>query len=123
MDGCKRAGAETVVNHDGPLTEPLGTARSGPEHVDQFINAPEYTESERYAAFMLLHFRLPAILKWKFAPYLADKRLYCTWSGSRWRVTGASRMGDVWLASNHERTDGYDKRVPVAECTDWSDRP
>ena len=47
-------------------------------------------------------------------------KLFCTHSGTRYRCTGASRMGDVWLAKDVKRDTGYDLRVDVTECSDWA---
>ncbi|HEY3495950.1 MAG TPA: hypothetical protein VGK73_14730 [Polyangiaceae bacterium] len=89
-------------------------------HVDEFIDRHG---GDNYARWMLLHFRLPAILQLDFGQFIADKRLFCTYDGCRYRCTGASRLGDVWLADNFDRETGYDLRVDVDKCTDWSAEP
>lgn len=55
-----------------------------------------------------------------YAPFMKNHKLFCTWRGERYRVTGCSRMGDIWLARNHEQESGYDYRADVAECSEWS---
>lgn len=85
-------------------------------HVDQFIDDHR---NDDYARWVLLHFRLPADLQLLFRKYMPDARLFCTWQGRRYRVTGASRMGDVWLIGDFSST-GYDHRVDIAECSEWS---
>lgn len=103
------------------LTQPISAKR--PVHVDDFIDMPPKDEAGRYAAFCLMLFRLPAVMKWAFVKWTAQYVLFCTYEGQRYRVTGASRMGDVWLAKDHAREDGYDLRVNVDDCADWSDKP
>lgn len=87
-------------------------------HVDDFID--EHPFEHNYARWFFLLHRLPAILKTDFHEWIKDYELYCTYEGERWRVTGASRLGDVWLAKDFERTKGYDKRVDLEECSNWS---
>ena len=94
------------------------------DHVDDFIDDPK---TDAYASWMLNYFRLPAILKIKFKPVMGEHRLYCYAAGcgraERFRVTGASRMGDVWLAYNLEQDTDYDHRVSINDCTGWSPKP
>ena len=86
-------------------------------HIDHFIEDPG---ADAYARWMFLHFRLPAHLAIAFRPFMKDHKLFCTWKGERYRVTGASRLGDVWLAKDHSREEGYDHSVGVEECLNWS---
>jgi len=51
---------------------------------------------------------------------MKDIKLFCTYQGTRWRVTGASRLGDVWLTKNIDKDTGYDERVNVSDITEWS---
>lgn len=52
---------------------------------------------------------------------MEDYKLFCMYKGERYRCTGASRMGDVWLHSDFSQDTGYEHRVDVEECSDWSD--
>lgn len=89
--------------------------------VDDFI---DYNFGEhQYARWVLNYFRMSAALKSDFAPFMEPHKLFCTWKGVRYRVTGASRMGDIWLAANFEQKRGYDHRVNLAEVTDWGPTP
>ena len=91
------------------------------KHVDDFVSFPPDDDAGRYAAFCFMIFRLPAVMKMAFGKWTNQFRLFCTYEGKRYRVTGASRMGDVWLAEDFEQDCGYDLRVDLAECTEWSD--
>lgn len=104
------------------LTQPVGE-KPMPMHVDEFIDYPPRDEAGRYAAFCLMLFRLPALMKWAFTEWTAQYVLFCTYKDARYRVTGASRLGDVWLAEDHKRESGYDLRVNIEDCSAWSAKP
>lgn len=89
-------------------------------HVDQFIDDPK---SDPYASWVFALFRFPAILKMKFQPFLEAYKLFCSYKGNRYRVTGCSRMGDVWLHSDFEEDTTYEHRVLVDDCSDWGAFP
>lgn len=69
--------------------------------------------------------RLPAWMQNTFHPQIEKYRLYCTYRGETYRVTGASRLGDIWLRSDLSLDTGYDPggRVSLAECSDWRPEP
>lgn len=83
-------------------------------HVDEFIDDPK---SDPYAAAWFELFRRPAIDKLQKPN---NAKLFATYEGKRYRVIGCSRLGDVWLTSNFNKENGYEKRVDVAACTEWS---
>lgn len=106
------------------LTQSKGTKEKKREemHVDEFIDYGTFAgvKNEDYARWILLHFRLSASLKNTVDRFMRENKLFCNYDGKRYRVTGASRMGDVWLAGNFERVHGYDLRVDVLNCSNWS---
>ncbi len=94
-------------------------------HVDDFIDGHD---GDPYARFVLNYFRLNAICNLDFRPFMEEHQLFCTYKGCAWpagryRVTGASRLGDIWLARDFEQETGYDYRVNVANCHEWSPNP
>ena len=93
------------------------------QHVDEFIedSFSNRTKSVKYARWVLMHFRLPATLRSDFSEFMEDKKLFCTFNGSRFKVIGASRLGDVWLTSNLDGGFPYKYRVSVDECSQWGD--
>lgn len=94
------------------------------EHVDDWLDSPTLVdEGEIYAKFVLDFKRMPAWKQVAYAPWMGQFRLYCTYHGKRYRCTGASRLGDVWLATDHDREQGYDLRVNVSYCSDWGQQP
>lgn len=86
-------------------------------HVDDFIDDPT---SDPYAAKWLGLFRRPALDRIR-APN--HEKLFATYEGSRYRVIGCSRMGDVWLTSKLGYENGYEHRVDVAKLSDWGAKP
>lgn len=87
-------------------------------HVDTFID--DYYGKEEYARWFLFLHRLPAVLQADFKKFIDDFELFCTYEGERYRCTGASRMGDVWLTADFDQDTGYQKRVDLSYCSDWA---
>lgn len=86
-------------------------------HIDDFIDDPD---TDKDASWFFLMHRLPASLQFKFSDRLSKLKLFCTYKDNyRYRVTGCSRMGDVWLTVDFEQSTGYQKRVDVADCRDF----
>ena len=93
-------------------------------HVDDWVDTPHVGDrGKSYAKFVLLLHRLPAWMKNEFSPWTQQFKLFCTYRGERYRCIGASRLGDVWLTRDFEKEFGYDLRVNVMECLDWSPEP
>lgn len=88
------------------------------KHVDEFID--DCFSEDKYARFVLNYFRLPAVLKLDFAEFMEQFVLFCTYKGERFRCTGASRLGGIWLHSDFDVNIGYEKRVNIDDVTDWS---
>lgn len=95
-------------------------------HIDEFIDygtsitEGSREENEDYARWLFNHWRLPAITRSAFEPFMKDYKLFCEFEDEKWRVTGASRLGDVWLTKNFEQDCGYQRRVAVDDCSKWS---
>lgn len=88
-------------------------------HVDDFIDVN--LGEHKYARFFFMLHRSPAILKSDFAQWIDQYKLFCDYAGKKYRVTGCSRMGDIWLSADFNREIGYELRVDVNACTNWSD--
>lgn len=89
-------------------------------HVEDFITDQTRTDpNEVYARWLFTYFRLPAYMLSMLWPMMRDHKLFCTYDGKRYRVTGASRLGDVWITKNFDKDVGYDMRVLVDECSEW----
>jgi len=94
------------------------------QHVDDFTSfgskVGNQDPGEVHARWFLMLHRLPAMMQSAFQQQMVKYRLFCTYNGERYRVTGASRMGDICLTKNMEKDIGYDTRVFVDECSNWS---
>lgn len=91
------------------------------QHVDDFIDTAAGVDT--YARWVLNYFRSSAALKYNFEPYMAQHKLFGTYREKRYRVTGASRLGDVWLTEDYEQREGYQHRVEVSDISNWSNEP
>lgn len=92
-------------------------------HVDDWLDTPPSSESGRYAREVVEHFRRPAYLKNE--GWIKAHPLYATYKGQRWKVIGASRLGDVWLTEDisPDKLYGYSERVDVEACSAWGPSP
>ena len=85
-------------------------------HIDDWMD--HYDTDVHASWFFWLH-RLPATMQCKFEEHIKEVKLFCDFECARYRVSGCSRLGDVWLAKDFKRDHGYDKRVAVDDCSDW----
>lgn len=83
-------------------------------HVDDFI---EDDSEHAYAREWFRLFRRPELVKMREPN---PHKLFTSWGGERYRVTGCSRLGDVWLHSDFNEDTTYEHRVDVDECHSWS---
>jgi len=105
------------------LTKRIGDPDPAPAtHVDDWLDGVvmKCSPGEAYARWWLEQARFPAWKQMIYRPLMIDRELFCSHGGKRMRCTGASRMGDVWLTSNHMQSTGYELRVMVDACSDWS---
>ena len=94
-------------------------------HVDDWVDrfdTGKQSAGEKYARWFFFLHRLAAVYQSDWRRWINQFKLFCTYQGQRYRVTGASRMGDIWLARDPLREVGYDKRVYLNECSEWSDQ-
>ncbi len=99
-------------------------------HIDEWIEDVSFIKEDEslgdtdYARWMLMYFRLPALMQMKFKRFMGEYKLFFTHKGKRYRCTGASRMGDVYGTTNFEQSTGYtDRGIEPEECTNWSENP
>lgn len=92
-------------------------------HIDEWIEKPTGPTDDpmvEYAKWFLHIRRLPASMQCEFNDFTKHMMLFCIYKGEKYRCTGASRMGDIWLAKDHGRDHGYDLRVSVEECSNFT---
>lgn len=93
-------------------------------HIDDWLAHPSHeSEGVNYAKFVLRNARLPAFIKLRNHSWMEQFKLFCTFNGSRYRCTGASRLGDIWLTPYSGEDSGQGFRVMVDGITEWSDKP
>jgi hypothetical protein len=90
-------------------------------HIDEWLEIPSRNGNEAYAKFVLTYFRYPAWMNHACYPWMKQFKLFCTYKGERYRVTGASRLGDIWLTNDPNREVGYHLRIFVEDCSNWTD--
>lgn len=91
------------------------------KHIYDWIEEPAKDEGEALAKRFFDKFTVPAIDK--DHAWLKANPLFCTYQGQRFRVTGASRLGDVWLSPDFAQENGYQHRVDVTDCSQWGAQP
>lgn len=102
-------------------------------HVDDWIDSdageeinPDLSDEENLAAIKTVR----AVKDWLNAfrasvmardlVKLQSVKVFCNYiDGVCYRVTGCSRLGDVWLSKDHSRSCGYSLRVDIKECSQW----
>lgn len=126
-----------VIEHDWPMYESAwnqieewvdeGIKKQEEEiHVDTFIefgsmfSKAEHEDNEDYARWVLNYFRLPAAMKIDFNKFMSKNKLFCTFKNEIYRVTGASRLGDIWITKDFNQSAGYQKRVMINNCSGWA---
>jgi len=92
-------------------------------NVDDFVlYGMKDDKNEKYARWVLHHFRLKPIVRVAFAKIMEDKLLFCECNGKKYKVSGAGWHGKIWLAHINSKKPGYDMAVYVNECSNWSDK-
>lgn len=92
-------------------------------HIDDWIyeNKNNQDPDITYAVAFLWITRLNAVSRNIIRPVTESLKLFCTYKdGKRYKVTGASRLGDVWLHTDFNADHGYTNRVDITDCTNWS---
>lgn len=100
-------------------------------HVDEWLNIYGQLRMTSdptfgYVHHMLSHFRKPAILRTRTDEFYRGLKLFVTYEGKTYRVTSASRMGDIGLADDfcHPNDRHYDHRVWISsKLTNWRREP
>lgn len=94
------------------------------KHIKDWIEERVYgkcPENEKYAVAFFFIKGMDAVSSFAVAPIMDQHKLFCMYEDERYRVTGCSTMGDVWINSNMNTDSGYTNRVSVEDCSEWSD--
>lgn len=89
-----------------------GIGPKGEMHVDVWLRAPVtvWNQKENYAKFFLDFKRTPAMFQSEYRQFMEPFKLFAFYDGKWWRCTGASRLGDIYLAKDMTQEYGYDER-------------
>lgn len=85
-------------------------------HIYDWLDNPD---NRNHPAWRYLDEFTKCDLEEKAQLWLESTVVLCSYQGTRYRLTGASRLGDVWIHSNFNVHDGYVKRVDITELSDW----
>jgi len=92
-------------------------------NVDDFVSYGfKGVKNEKYARWVIHHFRLKPIVRAAFTEIMSDKLLFCEYNGKKYKVIGAGWNGKIWLAKGCSRQQGYDESVYINECINWSEK-
>ncbi|MBT5491493.1 hypothetical protein HOK00_04205 [bacterium] len=84
-------------------------------HIYDWLEMPSKSiEEEKVREFLDFKTR-PAYYQMENKP--PKLKVFCHFDGKKYKITGASTMGDVWLAKDYNGTKGYDLRVSIAGCS------
>ena len=89
-----------------------GLGPNGEVHIDIWLTATPnvWNQKENYAKFFLDFKRTPAGFQGDYRKFMEPFKLFAFYDGKWWRCTGASRLGDIYLAKNLDQDTGYDER-------------
>jgi hypothetical protein len=112
-----------------PMIVPIGTPEKPKyQHIDDLLDNCYDAISDpalRYAYWFFTIARLPAAEKSVIQPFTKDIKLFVDYEGKTWRVTGASKFGDIYLTRNLNQDTGYEKRVTpdITKLSGWRSEP
>lgn len=87
-------------------------------HIDDFLDTPQTDPGMQRVQEWFEKCRAPAIVMER--GWIGARVVRCSYQGERFRCTGASRLGDVWLTRDMKQSVGYQKRVDFSDCSDWT---
>ena len=93
------------------------------KHIDEWLEERTYgtcKEDEKYAVAFFILIGMNAVFSWAIRPIMKEHKLFCEWKGKKYRVTGCSTIGDIWLHEDFTKDTGYKHRVDIEECSKWA---
>lgn len=58
--------------------------------------------------------------QWKNKHLKPTYKLFCKFKDKKYKINGASRLGDMWLSKDYNSTEGYDLRVDISDCRNFT---
>lgn len=121
INQCTRAAASepVLVSVDEP--EDKKTAWGVDEWLNSSTSDCVSDKTLAYVHFFFTLHRFRAVERLIHHPFTQQFKLFADFEGVTWRITGASRLGDIYLSANPKREVGYDRRVTLdfAKITNW----
>jgi hypothetical protein len=89
-------------------------------HIDDWLDSG-VSDSLPIIKEFFIRYRKPEYNKFKDGDniWLQNNPIFCTYQNKRYRCTGCSRLGDIWLTSNYNQSVGYSLRVDFSDCSNW----
>ena len=93
-------------------------------HIDEWLdkmeeNPPEDENLKK--VFEYLDFRRMSAAYQGVKFYLRPMiKVFCIYNNIKYKIIGASRLGDVWLTTNFDADHGYELRVDIDDCSEFS---
>ena len=89
-------------------------------HIYDWIETASKTDSEAMVKKFLDFKTRGAYWQMKNKDKEPSVKCFCVYKNKKLKITGASRLGDVWLSKDFSRVYGYDYRVAIDDCIDFS---
>ena len=89
-------------------------------HIYDWLEEASNSKEEKKVREFLNFKTLPVRDQYHNKDKLPKFDCFCTYKDEKLKIMGASRMGDVWLSKNFDLTVGYDYRVDIDDCEDFS---
>lgn len=96
-------------------------------HIDEFLDDVmiQFKHPElKYVNFVLTHARKSASERGMHNPWMRQFQLFADYEGKTYQVTGASRLGDVFLSEDFKIDAQWSERVPAdfRKFSNWRDK-
>lgn len=89
-------------------------------HIYDWLETKKEDESEEKLRELLDFQTRPAFWQYENKEKKPEHKCFCEYNGKKYRIIGASRLGDIWLTKHFDKDKGYDKRVMINECSNFS---
>jgi len=116
------ANGQALGRADREVRDPLNY-----RHIDDFLDDPmiQFKHPElKYVNFFLAHARKSASDRLMHEPFMQQFQLFADYEGKTYQITGASRLGDIWLTEDHKKGAQYSHRVEpdFRKFSNWRDK-
>jgi hypothetical protein len=94
-------------------------------HIFEWLELEPHNENERKVKRFLDFRTRSAMFQYKNEDKIKGLKCYCYYNNEKYRIVGASRLGDVWLCSTDSAEydidfPTYTNRVDIEDCSNFS---